>query len=186
MPSASKPAVTVVAKSGFSRVVRASDAVLGALSCVAMAGTFGVVVLGVVSREFGWGLAGLDAYAGYLAAATLFLALPMTLRRGDHIRVGMLLDKVPPRGRNVLEYWGLWAGLGLALFMAWNMVRLVWVSHGMHDVSPGSDATPLWIPQLSLALGSLGFALSFVDALICRMCGAEYFVSNGNEIARVE
>jgi TRAP-type C4-dicarboxylate transport system permease small subunit len=172
--------------SGFSRVVRASDSLLGALSCVAMAGTFIVVVLGVVSREMGWGLAGLDAYAGYLAAATLFLALPMTLRRGDHIRVGMLLDKLPPRGRNALEYWGLWAGLGLALFMAWNMLRLVWVSHGMHDVSPGSDATPLWIPQISLALGSLGFALSFVDALICRMRGQDYFISNGNEISLVE
>jgi TRAP-type C4-dicarboxylate transport system permease small subunit len=35
---------------------------------------------------------GLDAYAGYAIAATLFFALPTALMHGDHIRVTLLLD----------------------------------------------------------------------------------------------
>jgi hypothetical protein len=48
----------------------------------------------------------------------------------------------------------------------WYALRLVWVSYGMHDVSPAADATPLWIPQIAMALGCIGFALSLADALV--------------------
>ena len=159
---------------------------LGALACVAMVAAFAVIVLGVVARETGLDIAGLDAYAGYAIAAALFLALPMTLQRGDHIRVTLFLDKLPARARSVLEYWGLIAGLALALYVAFFACRLVWISHLTHDVSPAADATPLWIPQIAMALGCIGFALSFVDALWARLQGRAFFVNAGDEIARVE
>ena len=46
------------------------------LSGVSMVATVGVILLGVASRQFLWDIPGLDAYAGYAIAATLFLALP--------------------------------------------------------------------------------------------------------------
>lgn len=165
--------------SGFYRL-------LGALSCLAMVAAFVAIVLGVAVRELGLELAGLDAYAGYAIAAALFLALPMTLQRGDHIRVTLFLDKLPARLRGALEYWSLGAGLALTLFFAWFACRLVWMSYLTHDVSPAADATPLWIPQIAMALGCIGFALSFADALLARLQGREFIVGSGGEIARVE
>jgi len=143
------------------------------LACVAMLAAFAAVSLSVLSRLFGWDMPGLDAYAGYAIAAALFLALPSTLVRGEHIRVTLVLDRLPPRARQAMEWWCLLAGLALSLFVAWDAVQLAWISHTTHDVSPSADATPLWIPQLAMVMGCLGLALAFVQALWWRLQGRE-------------
>ncbi len=158
---------------------------LMALSCLAMVAAFGAVLLGVIAREVHWDIGGLDAYAGYAIAAALFLALPATLQHGDHIRVTLLLDRVPPKLRGALEWWCLSAAFGLALYIAWYAVRLVWVSYITHDVSPAADASPLWIPQLSMALGCIGFALAFGQALVERWNGGN-FIAVSADAAHVE
>lgn len=167
-------------------LIKSFDRLLAVLACVAMVAAFVSVGLGVVARLAGWDLPGLDAYAGYSIAAALFLALPQTLRRQEHIRVTLLLDKVPARVRNLLEWWTLTAGLLLAVYTAVYAVRLVWQSHAMHDVSQGADATPLWIPQIAMALGCLGLALSMADALWSRFQAKPYFERLGDEAQRVE
>jgi TRAP-type C4-dicarboxylate transport system permease small subunit len=155
------------------------------LSCVAMVSAFATVLLGVIAREARWEIGGLDAYAGYAIAAALFLALPATLRHGDHIRVTLLLDRLPVKARNALEWWSLASALALSAYVAWYALRLVWVSYITHDVSPGADASPLWIPQISMALGCFGFALSFAHALLTRWQGGS-FVQTSGEAAHVE
>ncbi len=158
---------------------------LMALSCVAMVAAFGTVLLGVIAREVQWDIGGLDAYAGYAIAATLFLALPATLKHGDHIRVTLLLDRVPVRLRGALEWWCLSAAFGLSLYIAWYALRLVWVSYTTHDISPAADASPLWIPQISMALGCIGFAMSFGHALVERWRGSS-FIAASSEASHVE
>lgn len=174
------------ARGGLGRLPGLFYAALGALACVAMVAAFLSVAAGVVARLAGADVPGLDAYAGYAIAAALFLALPMTLRHGDHIRVTLFLDKLPPRGRTVLEYWGLVSGLALAVYLAVYAVRLVWISHATHDISTSADASPLWIPQLAMALGCIGFAVAFADALLARLQKRAFFKEAGDEIARVE
>jgi TRAP-type C4-dicarboxylate transport system permease small subunit len=155
------------------------------LSCLSMVAAFGTVLLGVVARQAQWDIPGLDAYAGYAIACALFLALPSALRHGEHIRVTLLLDRVPGRVRAALESAALVIGLGIALAMAWYAVRLVWVSWVTHDISPGADVTPLWIPQIGMALGCAGFALSFAHALLLR-CQGGHFIVVGAQAARTE
>ncbi|WP_332741143.1 TRAP transporter small permease [Hydrogenophaga sp.] len=155
------------------------------LSCVSMIAAFAAVLLGVVAREVHWDIPGLDAYAGYAIACALFLALPTTLRHGDHIRVTLLLDRLPTRVRGALEWICLAGGLVIALALAWYAIRLVWVSWDTHDISPGADATPLWIPQLGMALGCVGFALSFAHALLMRWQGG-HFIAVSTEAAHIE
>ena len=143
------------------------------LSCLGMVAAFITVSLGILARLLRWDLPGLDAYAGYAIAAALFLALPATLLRGEHIRVTLVLDRLPARGRAALEWWCLLAGTGLSLYLSWYAVRLAWVSHATHDISPGADVTPLWIPQLAMALGCLGLTLAFLQAVLGRWRGAD-------------
>ena len=143
-------------------------------SALAMVAAFAAVLLGVADRQFAWGLRGLDAYAGYAIAAGLFLALPRTLQRGEHLRVTLLLQRLPARGRALLEGACLAAGLLLSAALAVYAARLVGVSWATHDISPGSDATPLWMPQLSMALGCVGLAIAFADACACRLLGLPF------------
>lgn len=88
------------------------------LACVSMLAAFATIMLGVVAREAGWDIQGLDAYAGYSIAAALSLALPGTLQNGDHIRVS-LTRSARPLAYRTSSRWALLAGLTLALFMAW-------------------------------------------------------------------
>lgn len=162
-------------------------ALLCALSALSMVATFVVVMLGIIGRETDWfNLRGLDAYAGYSIAAALFLALPETLRRGDHIRVTLLLQRLPGRARRLMEYWCLGAGVALALYLAWYACRLVWVSMSTHDISPSSDATPMWIPQIAMALGCIGLAVALAQALFSHLRGDEFYQPICGEAAHVE
>jgi TRAP-type C4-dicarboxylate transport system permease small subunit len=141
----------------------------------AMVAAFGCVVLGVLSRQLGFAVSGLDAYAGYAIAAALFLALPETLRRDQHIRVTMLAERLPPRGRAALQAVVLAGAAVLAGVLAWFSWRLVWFSHLTGDVSTAADATPLWLPQLSMAIGTSALALAFVQALLSQARGRGFF-----------
>lgn len=169
------------------RALDAFYAGLMALAALALLAAFVLVMLAIADRQFAWGLRGLDAYAGYAIAAALFLALPGTLQRGEHIRVTLLLQRLPAAWRAALEWWCLAAGLALTAALAVYAARLVWVSHATNDVSQGSDATPLWLPQVGMALGCLGLALAFADALLSRLRGRPFFHEPpAGEAARVE
>lgn len=150
------------------------------MACLSMLAAFITIMLGIAVREFAWNIQGLDAYAGYSIASALFLALPATLRNGDHIRVTLLIQKVGDKTRTVLEYWSLGAALVLSTFFAWYACRLVWVSYLTHDVSPAADASPLWIPQLSMALGCIGLAIAFAEALWSRIQNVEFIVQGAS------
>ena len=41
-----------------------------------------------------------------------------------------------------------------------------WLSYKLNDISQGQDAMPLWIPQLSMAIGTTVLAIGLVDHLI--------------------
>jgi TRAP-type C4-dicarboxylate transport system permease small subunit len=160
---------------------------LMALACLSMLAAFVSIMLGVAAREFHWDIQGLDAYAGYSIAAALFLALPSTLRQGDHIRVTLLMQKLSSKVQNALEHFCLALACAISAYVAWYACRLVWVSIITHDVSPGADASPLWIPQLSMALGCIGFFIAFLHAWVARIQGHEFFVVNASgEMARTE
>jgi TRAP-type C4-dicarboxylate transport system permease small subunit len=151
-------------------------AALMALAALALLASFASVMLGIVDRQVGWGLRGLDAYAGYGIAAALFLALPGTLQKGEHIRVTLVLQRLPSAWRAALEWWSLAAGVLLSALLASYAVRMVWVSRMTNDISQGSDATPLWLPQIGMAL----------DAAWSRATGGAFEQSSGGETARVE
>lgn len=165
----------------LQRLAFAYYKLLLALAGVAMIGTFAAIMLNIMARLFGWNLPGLDGYAGYAIAAALFLALPATLQHNDHIRATLLLDHVSPGVRGRMELVALALGTAIALYLAWFSVRLVWVSYTLHDVAPTGDATPMWIPQLSMALGALGFAMAFAQALWARLSGQPFFIEPSAE-----
>jgi TRAP-type C4-dicarboxylate transport system permease small subunit len=159
---------------------------LMAAAGLALLTAFASVMLGIIDRQLAWGLRGLDAYAGYAIASALFLALPGTFKRGEHIRVTLVLAKAPPALRGFLEWWCLTAGVVLTSALAWFACRMVWVSQTTHDISQGSDATPLWLPQIGMALGCIGLAVAFLDAALSRWFDHEFFAATSDAAAHVE
>ena len=160
-------------------------AALGALGALFILATLVVEVVGIAGRELGYSMAGLDAYAGYCLAAGSFLAMGYALRRGDHIRVTLILTRLKGRSRYWMEVLCLVVATLLTAYFAWFSARLVWGSYAYNDVSQNVDATPLWIPQLSMALGLFGLAVAFAEQLFVTLRTGRY-QSGTDETAHVE
>jgi TRAP-type C4-dicarboxylate transport system permease small subunit len=129
------------------------------------------VGVGIAGRFFSFYVRGTDAYAGYAMAACAFLALAHTLKRGEHIRVELILQKAGPRLRRGLQLWSYAAATLLAALFAAFSVRLAWQSYAFNDISTANDATPLWIPQIAMAAGTIVLFVAFVDELVIEWRG---------------
>ncbi len=77
-----------------------------------------------------------------------------------------------------MEVLALTLAVLLALLFAFYCCKLAWQSHVFNDISTGSDATPLWIPQLAMAYGASIFALAFIDETILELQGRRMMPSN--------
>lgn len=152
------------------------------LAALMMVGLLVMVLLSIVSRQLHFHVPGTDAYAGYLMAAAGFLALAHTLKRGEHIRVTLLINALHGRWRRALELWALAAANLLALLFAFYACRLAWQSHQFHDISTGTDATPLWIPQLAMAAGTVILAIAFLDEFILEVRGRRVVATSGEAL----
>ena len=85
----------------------------------------------------------------------------------------------------MLEIVSLAAGTLLAALFAWFSIRLAYQSFDFNDISTANDATPLWIPQLSMAAGTLVLLVAFVDDLVLELAGRRAHATPG-EAARSE
>ncbi len=153
-----------------------------ALAALFMVGLLVMVLLSIISRQLQFHVPGTDAYAGYFMAASGFLALAHTLKRGEHIRVTLVINALKGRFKRGLEIWALGAATLLALLFAFYSVRLSWQSYSFHDISTSSDATPLWIPQIAMALGTIILAVAFIDEFILELRGRRVIVETGEAL----
>jgi TRAP-type C4-dicarboxylate transport system permease small subunit len=151
---------------GSNKLRRALDLLYDAaawLAAIAMIGVLLMVLAAIVSRQLGINFQGTDMYAGYSMAAAGFLALAHTLKRNEHIRVTLLLQSLKGRALHGMEMWSLSAAVVLSGLFAFYSARLAWNSHAFNDISTGTDATPLWIPQVAMAIGTVILFIAFVD-----------------------
>ena len=68
--------------------------------------------------------------------------------------------------------------MALSVLFAFYCVRLSWQSYTFHDISTSNDATPLWIPQLSMAVGAVVLAICFIDEFVLELQGRRVEVAS--------
>ena len=141
------------------------------LAALFMMGTLAMVLTGIAGRLFAFHVPGTDAYAGYSMAGAGFLALAHTLKRGEHIRVTLLLEHAGATSRRALELGSLAAATLLAGLFAFYSVRLSLQSWQFNDISTANDATPLWLPQLAMAAGTVVLLVAFADEFVLEWLG---------------
>jgi TRAP-type C4-dicarboxylate transport system permease small subunit len=139
------------------------------LAALFMVGVLVMVLLSMLGRMFNFYIPGTDAYAGYAMAGAGFLALAHTLKSGEHIRVTLIIGKLTGGARRGLELWSLSVAVLLAGLLAVYAWRLAWQSHTFHDISTASDATPLWIPQILMGLGTSVLLIAFIDEWVLEL-----------------
>ena len=143
----------------------------GVLAALFLAGTLAMVLTGIAGRLLHFHVPGTDSYAGYCMAASGFLALAHTLKRGEHIRVTLIVEHLGPKAKRALGLVALVLALLLSALFAYYSARLAFQSWQFNDISTGNDATPLWLPQLAMAAGTLVLLIAFADELVLEWTG---------------
>lgn len=121
---------------------------------------------GVLVRAAGIQVAGSDDFAAYGLVGVFFLALGPTYRRNELIRVGLLIERLSPRARQPLEIFLTLLATVATAWATWWLGRMVYDSHRFHDVAQGLIAIPLWIPQMTMVIGSAVLLLALVEDLV--------------------
>lgn len=127
---------------------------------------FLIMMIMSVGRSFGLNIPSGDDFASWCMAAMAFLGLAHTFKRGEMIRVGFLLDVLPTFQRRIAEVLSLMVGVAFLGFFFWQAARFVVASYTLNDMSNGTIAVPMWIPQLGFLLGLGLLALAMLDELV--------------------
>lgn len=124
-----------------------------------------IIVAQMLARWTGGVFPGATDYAGYCMAAASFFAFAYALNHGAHIRVSLVLSALG-RYRRWGETFCFAVATVIATWFAYYAIKGTYVSWRWNEISQGLDKTPIWIPQVSMAIGAVLLAISFWDHLV--------------------
>jgi len=138
----------------------------GVLAAVFLAGIGVLMLVQIIGRELAYQVRGADDLTAWFCAASAFLPLAHTFKRGELVRVGLLLERLRPAARRRAELFCLGLAAVFVGYMAVSVTRFVYQSWEINDVAQGMLPLPMWIPQSSFALGVIILFIAIADELV--------------------
>jgi TRAP-type C4-dicarboxylate transport system permease small subunit len=143
----------------------------GALGSISIALICVLMVAQTLGRQFGFPTGAINDVVSWLCAAAAFLTMAHAFKHGDFVRVTLVLEKVSPPTRRIMELVSLVIAAVAVAYLAWWACRFTYQSWEFKEMAQGLWAVPIWIPQLSFALGTVLFLIAVVDELIIVLRG---------------
>lgn len=137
------------------------------LAGIFLVGIFVLMILEAVLRGLGSQVTGAGELVAWFCAAAGFLALPATFKRGDMVRVGVLVDQLIPSLRKPMLLVSLVIVMTFTTYMAWAVGLYLFDGWDSGELTQGMIEIPVWVPQLSFMLGILLLWLAIVDEFVC-------------------
>ena len=130
-----------------------------------------MILAQIVGRWFGIIIPSTEDFAGFFLAGATFFALAYTFRMGGHIRVTILVHLLKGTLQRISIAFALLVLIAIIAYGCYYSAAFVYESWSFNDVSQGYIPIPLWIPQLSMALGLLIFLIALLDDFILIISG---------------
>jgi TRAP-type C4-dicarboxylate transport system permease small subunit len=133
-----------------------------------------IVVLMVaqsVLRGLGVATGAVNDVVAWFCAAAAFLAMPHAFKHGDFVRVTLLLERLSAPARRGFELAALAIGAVAVGYLCWSALQYTFESWQFNDIAQGLMPIPLWLPQLSFALGSVLLLVAVLDELVVVLRG---------------
>ena len=143
----------------------------GALGAVFVALIAVLMIAQSILREFRVNTGAVNDVVAWFCAAAAFFAMAHAFKHGDFVRVTLLLDSVGVKTRRALELGSLAIASVAVGYLALSACRFTYESWVFNDIAQGLLPMPMWIPQMSFALGSLLLLVAVVDELIIVLRG---------------
>jgi len=132
-----------------------------------------IMVAQSILREFGVRTGASNDVVSWFCAAASFFAMAHAFKHGDFVRVTLLLDKVSPGVRRVLEIVSLVIGAISVGYLAYWANRFTYESYQFKEMAQGLLPIPIWIPQSSFAVGSILLFIAVIDELVIVLRGGK-------------
>lgn len=133
---------------------------------VFLVGIFLTMVVESVLRKFGGYIPGASELIGWFLAAAGFLALPATFKRGDMVRVGILVDALPPAVRKPLLLACVAIALVFTSYMVWAVGIYLLDGWRSEEMTQGMIELAVWIPQSSFLIGAALLLVAILDECV--------------------
>ena len=127
---------------------------------------FAIMMVMSVGRQFSLNIPAGDDIASWCMAAMAFLGLAHTFKRGEMIRVGLLLERLHGRSKQVAEVVALAVATGFILYYTRHAIQMTYDSWRFNDMAQGVLAVPLWIPQLGFTGGLVILSIALIDEMV--------------------
>jgi TRAP-type C4-dicarboxylate transport system permease small subunit len=137
---------------------------LGELTLVVM---IVLIMTEIVTRGvFNFSFEIIDEVGGYLLVALAFLSLPVCVTGRAFHRVEFVLVRLSPRGRATISLVFTGVILFAVLVLDYYLARVVVQSYDQESLAMTRLATPFWIPQLFMPLGTTALAFTLTRRLV--------------------
>ena len=123
-----------------------------------------MIAIQMVARWSGIVVAGLTDIAGYCMAATSFFGLGYAMNNNSHIRVELVLSGMKT-DRRVAEIISTSIASLIAAAFAWFALKVNYTSFILGEKSQGQDEMLVWVPQLTMSVGTLVLLIALLDRL---------------------
>lgn len=161
-------------------------ALAAGLAALSLCGILAVMLGQMLLRAMGRQFPAADDVAAYLCVATTFLALALTFRRGELVRVGLLLERLPPGPRRLAECLALALAAAMVAAIVRHTLADALFSREIEEVAQGTVPIPLWIPKLSMPVGAGILLVAIAEDLVAVLAGRPpaYAVAAAERAAR--
>jgi len=167
VPSAALPVFAAEAGAGrLRRTLDRSYAAGGAIGAMFIALIAVLMVGQSVLREFAVPTGAVNDIVAWSCAAAAFFTMADAFKHGDFVRVTLLLEKANAPLRRALELVSLAIATAAVSYLAWWACKFTVESWQIGEPAQGLLPIPIWIPQMSFALGSLLLLVAVVDELV--------------------
>ena len=150
----------------ISRVNRVACLVAGSLTLlIGLIVCYGVVTRYILNRPIGWG----EEISTYLMIWAAFLGAGYTMQMDGHIGVDVITRKLPEKVQDRIAYAKDLGGILFLVLLAVKGFGDCALSIRLGETSISELSIPMFIPQLSVPVGSILVALQLVEKLLARL-----------------
>ncbi len=140
------------------------------LSALCMLAIVGLIVVEVICRTFfNFSTFIADEYSGYLMVAAVMAGLAFTLKSDSHIRISILTANLSPEPKRYLESVATLIAMSITMFILYHAVLMVYDTYSYDMLADSISETPLYLPQIMVAVGLFGLALQLLAEFVRRL-----------------
>ncbi len=160
------------APSVIERFILFPARIAGALSAAVILVAFALVVYAVIQRyllntPLKWG----DEMLGYLLVGLVMLGAAEALRRGDHIAIDLISDRLSGTPKRLLEALSSLSVIAFSIVLGVSTWESISFAYDFGSYSPGYLEVATWIPQLPMLAGALLLGLVALTRLLAGLFG---------------